>query len=114
MAREYHLRLPEELYEALWDLADREGRSVHRQILHLLSRAVEVPPSLRRADQIGHADRSAPRRKPKPSWEGDVERKKASHKHKRSRVVLGGAYCECGAFNPDVDKSKWLTSPGSK
>jgi hypothetical protein len=32
----FSLRLPDEVYKALKDLAEREHRSIHAQILHIL------------------------------------------------------------------------------
>lgn len=39
---QFMLRLPPELHEALKNWADREDRSLHAQIVHVLKRAVEA------------------------------------------------------------------------
>ncbi len=38
----FSLRLPDEMHETLKALAEREGRSIHAQILYLLRKALEV------------------------------------------------------------------------
>lgn len=37
----FSLRLPDEMHEALKALAEREGRSLHAQILYMLRKALE-------------------------------------------------------------------------
>ncbi len=49
--RAFTLRLPAELYEPIARMAERERRSLHGQVLHLLDRVVEDLEDIRAADE---------------------------------------------------------------
>ena len=55
-SKAFTLRLPPELYEPIALMADRERRSMHGQVLHLLDRVVEDIEDIRAADEAKAED----------------------------------------------------------
>ncbi len=54
--KSFTLRLPPELFEPIMQMADRERRSLHGQVLHLLDRVVEDIEDIRAADEAKAED----------------------------------------------------------
>lgn len=74
-SKSFTLRLPAELYVPISAMAERERRSLHGQVLHLLDRVVEEVEDIRAADEAKAED---PFGLPLDEARAEIERERAA------------------------------------